>query len=290
VVLFDNFRRDSLAHSPRLRDHPGLRVVEGDVLAGADLAAAFAGVDTVLHLAAVAGVSSYYREPLLTLRVNIQGTLNVLDAAVAAGVRRLVYFSTSEIFGPRAEAVSEESPSVLGPLSDARWVYAISKLAGEQLVLRTGQTHRLAATVLRPFNVYGPRQTGEGAISNFCAAATEGRPLVVYGEGTATRAWCYVSDMVDAVEAVLRTPEAAGEAFNIGNPRAVETTVGLAERVVRLAPGASYRFQPVQRQEVAARTPVIDKARSVLGFDPKVDLDEGLRQTLEWFRQSRRAG
>jgi UDP-glucose 4-epimerase len=290
VILFDNFRRDSLAHTPDLRAHPRLRIVKGDVLAPGDLAAAFAGVDTVLHLAAVAGVSSYYREPLLTLRVNIQGTLNVLDAAVWAGVRRLVYFSTSEIFGPRASAVTEESPSSLGPLSDARWVYAISKLAGEQLVLRTGQTHGLAATVLRPFNVYGPRQTGEGAISNFCAAAAEGRPLTVYGEGTATRSWCYVSDMVDAVEATLRTREASGEAFNIGNPSAVETTVGLAERVMQLVPGARYEFQPVQRQEVLARTPVIDKARSVLGFEPKVNLDEGLRLTLDWFRRSRQAG
>jgi UDP-glucose 4-epimerase len=245
------------------------------------------GVDAVLHLAAIAGVSSYYSEPLNTLRVNIEGTINVLQAATDAGVGRLVYFSTSEVFGPRADRVTEESHSTIGPLSDPRWTYGISKMAGEQFVLRWGQG--IAGTIVRPFNVYGPRQTGEGAIGNFCTAAISGEPLLIYGDGKATRAWCYVSDMVDAVEAILRTPESAGEAFNIGNPHAVETTLGLAQRIMRLSPGSNLEYREVHRQEVLDRTPVISKSRRILGFTPRVGLDEGLAATLAWFRSRKGA-
>lgn len=282
--LLDNFRRDSLADAPHLRDHPNISVVRADILDPIEVGPAMEGVETVVHLAAIAGVSSYYQESLRTLEVNILGTANVLAQAARHGVRNFIYFSTSEVFGPDALWVDEEAGFRIGPTSDRRWVYATSKLAGEQLVLRSGEHHGFRCTVLRPFNVYGPRQTGEGAIGNFCRAAVRGEPLKVYGDGSAIRAWCYVSDMVDAVLAVLDTPGAAGETFNIGNPREVETTLGLARRVVRLAPETRIESQEVKRAEVRARIPNIDKARRLLGFEPKVDLDEGLARTLEWFR------
>jgi UDP-glucose 4-epimerase len=290
VVLFDNFRRDSLQHAPHLRSHPRVRLITGDVLDPAGVAAAVEGVDTVLHLAAIAGVSSYYHEPLTTLRVNVLGTANLLEAAARAGVRRFVGFSTSEIFGPDALWVDESSSSRIGPASDARWVYATSKLAAERFCLQYGAQYGFAAAVVRPFNIYGPRQTGEGAISNFCRAAAAGEPLVVYGDGTAIRAWCYIDDFADAIEAILRAPGAAGKDFNLGNPREVETTLGLARRVARLVPGARIESRPVARSEVRARIPVIDRAREVLGFEPRVDLDEGLRRTLAWFNERRPGG
>jgi nucleoside-diphosphate-sugar epimerase len=284
VVLLDNFRRDSLSVTPGLRDHPNVRVVRGDVLDPESLGRALEGIDSVLHLAAIAGVSSYYRESLRTLQVNILGTANILEQAAQRGVRAFVHFSTSEVFGPDALWVHEESGFRIGPVSDRRWVYATSKLAGEQLTLRYGEHHGLRATVVRPFNVYGPRQTGEGAIANFCAAAVRGQPLKIYGDGSPIRAWCYVSDLVDAVVAILATPAAAGEALNIGNPTEVETTLGLARRIVRLVPGARLEFEHVERAEVRARIPAIDKARRLLGFSPSVDLDQGLTHTLAWFR------
>jgi UDP-glucose 4-epimerase len=289
VVLFDNFRRDSLSRTPGLRDVPGLSVVVGDVLDPAAVRQALEGVDTVLHLAAIAGVSSYYNEPGRTLRVNILGTANLLEqAALARTVRAFVQFSTSEVFGPDAMWVDEEMPLRIGPPTDRRWVYAASKAAGEQLALRLAEEAGFSAVVVRPFNIYGPRQTGEGAISNFCAAALEGRSLRVYGEGTAIRAWCYVSDFVDAVLAVLERPETRGLVFNLGNPTEVETTVGLARRISRLVPGIKIEFEPTDRAEVRARVPSIARARAVLGFQPTVDLDEGLRRTLAWFAGERR--
>ena len=285
VVLLDSFRRDALANVPELREHPNVSVVRGDVLEPSSLSGVVEGVDTVLHLAAIAGVSSYYREPLRTLRVNVLGAVNVLEEAVKAGAKRFVYFSTSEVFGPDALGVDEESGFHIGASSDKRWVYATSKITGEHMALRYGEAHGLACWVVRPFNVYGPRQVGEGAISNFCAAATRGEALRVYGDGTAIREWCYVSDLVDAVVAMLHRPETAGRAFNVGNPREVETTLGLARRVARLAPGTRIEFEPTDRVEVRVRIPVIRRATELLGYEPRVDLDEGLAATLAWFRE-----
>lgn len=287
VVIFDNFRRDSLSVLP-LAEHTNVTVINGDVLDEGQLRAATNGADTVIHLAAIAGVSSYYSMPLKVLRVNILGTVKLLEAAVEAGVKTFVHFSSSEVFGADAANVREEDPCGIGPPTDKRWVYATSKLAGENFVLRYGEEYGFHATCLRPFNVYGPRQTGEGAISNFCRAALAGEPLTVYGDGCAIRAWCYVSDMVDAVVLALTAPGSSGKCFNIGNPHEIETTYGLARRVASLVAGATIQRREVQRAEVGVRMPCIANAASVLGYSPKVDLDDGLRRTLEWYRESGR--
>jgi nucleoside-diphosphate-sugar epimerase len=285
LVLFDNLRRNSLA-STDLAALPGIELVEGDIRDREAVLDLVRGADAVLHLAAIAGVSSYYNEPETTLRVNIDGTANVVDAVAAGGVGRLLYLSTSEVHGPEAHDVDEESPCAIGPSSDRRWVYATSKLAGEHLVLRGGETHGFAATVLRPFNVYGPRQTGEGAIRNFCVAAASGESLVVYGDGSAVRAWCYVDDFVDAALLALDAPSAAGQVFNIGNPDATADTNDLARLVASLVPSAQIESEDVSRAEVAYRTPVIAKARELLGFEPAVSLREGLERTLAWTRST----
>lgn len=287
IVLLDNMRRDALSLVPNLAQKPGVRikVVNGDVRDPDLVRRAADGADVVLHLAAIAGVNSYYREPLETLQVNILGTCNVLGVVADSRVPRLVYLSTSEVYGPDALWVSETGLLSTGPTSDARWVYAASKLASEHFCLRWGEKAGFGVTVLRPFNVYGPRQVGEGAIANFCRAVVQGEPMKVYGDGGAIRAWCYVSDLADAVMATLEKREAIGEVFNVGNPREVETTLGLARRITQLVPGSRYEFQQVNRTDVRARVPVIDKARKLLGFEPKVDLETGLSKTLEEYRR-----
>jgi nucleoside-diphosphate-sugar epimerase len=284
LILLDNLRRNSLRYIPALRELPNVQFQQADVLDPKGLEQAMDGADTVLHLAAIAGVSSYYRQPLDTLKVNLLGTINVLDAAVAAGVKTFIYFSTSEVFGPDAMWVSEESPHQIGGASDRRWVYATSKLAGEQFVMRYGEAYGFGCAIVRPFNIYGPRQTGEGAIANFCAAAVKGEPLIVYGDGTPLRAWCYVSDFVAAVSAILERPDATGRVFNVGNPAEVTTTLGLARQVARLVPGTEIRFQETSRTDVRARVPLIEKARRLLGWEPKISLEEGLLRTLDWHK------
>jgi nucleoside-diphosphate-sugar epimerase len=291
VVLFDNGRRDSLSLAPQLQKHPNVTVRTGDTLDPTSVAKAFDGeIDVVIHLAAIAGVSSYYNEPVKTLQVNILGTLNVLNEAARRNIKHFVHFSTSEIFGANALGVDEDQPCGIGASTDRRWVYATSKLASEHLCLRYAETYGFRGTVVRPFNIYGPRQTGEGAISNFCRAVAEGQPITVYGDGNAIRAWCYVSDLVDAVYRILNNGEASATVFNIGNAREIETTLGLARRIARLDPDTKIQFKKVERTEVRARVPVVERARAVLGFEAEVDLDRGLRLTLDWFKQTRNGG
>jgi nucleoside-diphosphate-sugar epimerase len=283
VVVFDNFRRDSLAHAPHLQAKRNMKIISGDVMDPASLKDAVATVDTVVHLAAVAGVSSYYNEPLKTLRTNILGTINLLEECRQQKVEHFVYFSTSEVYGSNALWVDESAINQVGPVADLRWVYATSKLAGETLSLRYSEQHGFACTVVRPFNIYGPRQLGEGAISNFCQAAVGNQPLTIYGDGSAIRAWCYISDLIDAVHTILEKRPAC-QLFNVGNPSEVQTTLGLAKRITTLLPGTAIRFQNTTHCEVKARIPVIDRARNLLAFQPKVDLDEGLSRTIEWFK------
>jgi nucleoside-diphosphate-sugar epimerase len=244
------------------------------------------GAEAVVHMAAIAGVSSYYKEATRTLRVNIFGTVNVLEAMLRTGTRKMIDFSTSEVYGPRAENVNEECPHGIGPVSDKRWVYAVSKLASEHFAHRYGEEHGLLCSCVRPFNIYGPRQTGEGAVSNFCRSLLAGEPLTVCGDGDDVRAWCYVGDLVAAIVRILETPAAAGLSFNVGNPSAVVNTRQLADLLIRIHGGGTVARAEMKHTPVRLRSPDIGRARQVLGFEPRVGLEEGLRRTLQWFREA----
>jgi UDP-glucose 4-epimerase len=284
LVLFDNLRRNSLDSAPSLRQSPDVELVQGDIMDKPALCRAMDGAEAVFHLAAIAGVSSYYNEPLDTLKVNLFGAVNVIEAAVQAKITHLVAFSTSEVFGSDALWVDETQPYCIGNASDKRWVYATSKMAVEQFVRRYGEAHGMTYTIIRPFNIYGGRQTGEGAISNFCRAALRKTPLLVYGDGSPLRAWCYIADFVDVVATLPGRPEAVNQDFNIGNPAEVVTTLALARAVAAMVPGSRVELRKSDRAEVKARVPAIAKARRMLGFEPKVGLEEGLTKTLEWFK------
>src|SRR6185503_5548457 len=152
---------------------------------------------------------------------------------------RLIEFSTSEVFGTYAFRVDETSATTQGSVGEARWTYAVSKLAGEHMAHAYHQEYGLPTASVRPFNVYGPGQIGGGAIRAFIEAALAGRDLVIHGDGSQIRAWCYVDDMVAGTLLCLERPEAVGQAFNIGNRRSTVTIHDLAQRVKRLtgAPG-----------------------------------------------------
>ncbi len=223
-----------------------------------------------------------------TMRVNLIGTYNVLEAAIAAqGLERLVEFSTSEVFGTYAFRVAETSVTTTGSVGEARWTYAVSKLAGEHMAHAYHDELGLPSVSVRPFNVYGPRQIGGGAIRAFIEAALAGRDLTVHGDGSQIRAWCYVDDLVDAILLCLEHPRAVGESFNIGNPRSAVTIYDLATRIKRLtgAPGEIV-FQEMTYEDVELRIPNVDKARELLGFEAQVELDDGLARTIEWYRES----
>ena len=290
VVALDNLHRDALS-STELADHPSFSLHQGDVLdpdAVRDLAR---GATHVVHCAAIAGVDTVLESPVRTMRVNMIGTYNVLEAAVATQdtLERLVDFSTSEVFGTHAYNVNEGHVSTIGSVGEARWTYAVSKLAGEHMTHAYHDELGLPTVTVRPFNVFGPGQIG-GAIRAFIEAALAGEDLIVRGDGSQIRAWCYVDDMVDALLLCLERPEAVGQSFNIGNPRSAVTIYDLAQRVKRLTgcPG-EIRFAPLNYVDVELRIPNVGKAREELGFEARVELDEGLEQTIAWYRSRKPA-
>jgi UDP-glucose 4-epimerase len=283
IVVYDNDTRDTLSGTP-FATHPNLTRIRGDVLDADTLAEAMRGAQIVVHAAAIAGIDSTVKNPVATMRVNMIGTAHALEAAQrAGGVERFLEFSTSEVFGSQAYKVNEGASTVTGAVGEARWTYAVSKLAGEHLAHAYFKQYALPTVTVRPFNVYGPGQTGEGALSIFIRKALKGEDLLIFGDGTQIRAWCYVDDMVEGVLAALEHPAAVGESFNIGNARAVVTIHGLAEAVCRVVGSRSkIRFRPALSADIELRIPNVDKARERIGFEARVDLDEGLRRTAEW--------
>jgi UDP-glucose 4-epimerase len=286
VTAYDNLHRDALSATDLL-EHPNFTLVRGDVLDAAHVAEAAKGATHIVHCAAIAGVDTVRESPVRTMRVNMIGTYNVLEAALGTGdsLERIVDFSTSEVFGTHADNVHEGHVSTIGSVGEARWTYAVSKLAGEHLAHAYHDELDLPTVTVRPFNVYGPGQIGGGAIRAFIEAALAGRDLVIHGDGTQVRAWCYVDDMVRAVLLCLERPEAVGQSFNIGNDRSVVTILELARLIKGLTgcPGEIV-FQPLHYADVEIRSPNVAQARTLLGFEAEVDLDEGLERTIAWYR------
>jgi len=285
IVAFDNLARNSLKNKSFF-DHPNLTLIQGDVLDFERVNEAIQGADVVVHCAAIAGIDTVIKKPVSTMRVNMIGSANVLEAAARLPkCERVVCFSTSEVFGQQAFRSNEKDKTVLGSVGEARWTYAVSKLAEEHLAIAYYQEQGLPVTVLRPFNVYGPGQVGEGALRTFIDRALKNRPLEIHGDGTQIRAWCYVDDMIEGVMLSIVHPNAVGESFNIGNQRAVVTIYGLANTVVRVLHSTSpIVFTRKDYADVELRIPAVGKARDVLGFEAKVDLDEGIERTAEYYR------
>src|SRR5437773_2843556 len=234
VVLYDNLSRNSLKDKP-FKDHSNLELIQGDVLDLDHVCKAMQGADIIVHCAAIAGIDTVIKSPVTTMRVNMVGSANVLQAAAQLPrCERVVCFSTSEVFGQQSFRSTETDSTVMGKIGEARWTYAVSKLAEEHLAIAYHQEKWLPTAVVRPFNVYGPGQVGEGALRTFILRALKNEPIEIHGDGTQIRAWCYVDDMVDAVMLAMVHPKAVGESFNIGNQRAVVTIFGLANTVVRV--------------------------------------------------------
>jgi UDP-glucose 4-epimerase len=285
IVVYDNFFRDTLSGSP-YATHPNLNIVRGDVLDYPTLCRGMEKADIVVHAAAIAGIDTVIKSPTQTMRVNMIGTANVLEAAKEKHLQdRFIVFSTSEVFGSFAFRPTEDSETVSGSAGEARWTYAVSKLAGEHLSVAYYREFGLPVVGIRPFNVYGPGQTGEGAIQVFVKRALKNEDLEIHGDGNQIRAWCYIDDFVDCLLLCMERPEAVGESFNIGNARAVMTTYGLAQTVCRVLNSQSrIIFKPPLSAEVELRIPSVEKAFRVLGFKARIDLDEGIQRTADYYR------
>jgi len=235
--------------------------------------------DAIIHLAARAGVRPSIEDPRLYLDVNLTGTLNLLDEAVAAGTRRIVFSSSSSVYGNNSKVPFAESD----PLESIISPYAVTKLAGEQLCRIHAQLHGLAITALRFFTVYGPRQRPDLAISKFVRHVSTGQPIDLYGDGGTSRDYTYVDDIVSGVLAALDRLQPGFRVYNLGgeHPVTLAELVTLVERVV--GKPAVIRRLPAQPGDVNRTAADISLARAELGYSPRMSLEDGIRRYRDWW-------
>jgi nucleoside-diphosphate-sugar epimerase len=285
VVVYDNLHRNAVQFA-HVEGHKHLHFIKGDVMDAAATRKAIDGCQVVIHCAAIAGVYSVDRNAVTTMEVNMLGTHQVVKAALDVKVERFVEFSTSEVYGPFIHKGSEDGMTTIGPINESRWVYAASKLASEHLSYAHYKEDGLPLAIVRPFNVYGPRQVGDGAIRGITLQALQHKPITLFNDGTQIRAWCYVDDFVDGVLLCAEKKEAVGQVFNLGNPQGTVTNFELANMIIRLTNSKSeIVFKPHPGPEVDLRVPSIEKAQSLLGFTPTVSLEAGISNTIPWYRE-----
>lgn len=287
ITVYDNFYRDSLTNSGLL-SHRNIRIIRGSVLDALFLREVMKGADIVVHAAAIAGIDTVIKSPTSTMSVNMIGTANTLEAARIHKVSdRFVNFSTSEVFGNFAFKSTEKCNTVVGSAGEARWTYAVSKLAAEHLSLAYYSEHKLPVVNVRPFNIYGKGQTGEGALQIFIRKALKNEDIHIYGDGNQIRSWCYIDDFIDCLLRCIENPAAIGESFNIGNARSVLTTHGLAQTVCRVLNSRSaIIFKPPLSADIELRIPSVEKASQILGFEARTSIDEGIIRTAEWMKDA----
>lgn len=297
VVIIDDLSTGNLANLDSIISEPKLKFVRGSILDKDLLHSVIDGSDRVFHLAAAVGVKVIVEEPLTSLRTNIHGTENVLDATLAAGAT-LLLVSTSEIYGKNtADSLTEESDRILGSALKSRWTYAAAKGIDESFAHAYWTEFGLQVAIVRLFNTVGPRQTGRYGMvfPNLVGQAQRGEPLTVFGDGLQTRCFSYVGDIVPAMVRLNETPAACGRAVNMGGAEEI-SILGLAERVIAvLGSTSSIRLVPYEEayaegyEDMRRRVPDNTLAGELVGFHPATKIDEVIRSVAGAARTSNTA-
>jgi len=293
VAVLDNLSTGSIDNIAHLKGVTGFSYVVDTITNEPLLAEMIDGCDVVFHLAAAVGVKLIVEQPVHTIETNVHGTEVVLKHANKK--KKLVFIaSTSEVYGKSTNVPYREgSDLTLGPTSKHRWAYACSKLIDEFLALAYWKERKLPVVIVRLFNTVGPRQTGRYGmvLPTFVRQALAGHPITVFGDGTQSRSFTYVGDVVGALIKLAAEPRAIGEVFNIGNMGEV-TIKDLAERVKQLTGSRSpVQFVPYDQayeegfEDMPRRVPDISKLRELIGYEPTLGLDDIIRTVVEHIRQ-----
>ncbi|MEI6668444.1 MAG: GDP-mannose 4,6-dehydratase [Acidobacteriota bacterium] len=293
VAILDNLSTGSIENIAHLKSHPSFSYTIDTVEHEPVLAELVDGCDVVFHLAAAVGVRLIVEEPVRTIETNVHGTEVVLQHANKK--KKLVLIaSTSEVYGKSIDVPFRESGDLqLGATSKHRWAYACSKAIDEFLALAYWKERRLPVVIVRLFNTVGPRQTGRYGmvLPTFVRQALAGQPITVYGDGTQTRCFGYVGDVVGALVKLVGEPRAIGDVFNVGNDQEISIR-GLAERI-KLLTGSTSEIVTLPYDEVyetgfedmARRVPDLGKIRNLIGYTPTVQLDRIIEEVAEYTRQ-----
>ncbi|MDD2751870.1 MAG: NAD-dependent epimerase/dehydratase family protein [Candidatus Omnitrophica bacterium] len=260
-----------------------IKKLRGSILDSNALCNAVRGCDYVVHLAAMLGVRRTELKRAECLNVNILGTVNVLEACLKEKVKKIIFSSSSEVYGETdGIPINEDTPK--HPVS----IYAITKLSGEEYIKAYWERYGLNYSIVRFFNVYGPGQVAEFVVPRFVKRVLNNKAPVVYGDGTQVRTFCFVEDCAQGVTQALLDTKADGQIFNIGNDSEPIAMKLLAERIIRLSgKKLEPEFVPMNEsdrhssREIKMRVPCINKARKILAFEPKTSLDEGIKRLIE---------
>jgi dTDP-glucose 4,6-dehydratase len=284
VVCMDDFVTGSRDNLAGFASRPGFTLVEHDVT---EHISVDGHLDWVLHFASPASPRDYLELPIQTLKVGALGTHNALGVAKAKGARFLLA-STSEVYGdPLVHPQREDYWGHVNPVGP-RGVYDEAKRFAEAMTMAYHRYHQIDTRIVRIFNTFGPRmRLNDGrAIPAFMSQALTGTPITVFGDGGQTRSFQYITDLIDGLWRLMQAP--VNDPVNIGNPHEM-TLLELAKRIMRLAGSRSeIIFRPLPVDDPKVRQPDIGRARALLGWEPRVDIDEGLRLTLDWFREKLR--
>ena len=281
---FNDFYDPTIKHT-NIHEHisdPRYHISEIDIRDRAALEPVFQknNFDCVVHLAARAGVRPSLAEPQLYSETNINGTVNLLELSRQSNIKQFVFGSSSSVYGINAKVPFSEDDPIRQPISP----YAATKAAGELLCHTYSHLYALRCVCLRFFTVYGPRQRPDLAIHKFAKLITERKPIPVFGDGTTRRDYTYVDDIIDGVMAAIDYNKTNYEVINLGESRTVELNELISLLEAELDTHAIIDRQPPQPGDVPQTFADISKARALLGYDPKTQIEEGLRRFVEWFR------
>lgn len=281
VVCIDNLQTGSLKNIEHLQGK--ITFIQHDIIEPLPELGEF---DEIYNLACAASPVHYQKDPIHTFKTSVLGVLNLLELARKTGAK-IFQASTSEVYGdPLVHPQPESYWGHVNPIG-IRSCYDEGKRGAETLFFDYARMYNLEIKVVRIFNTYGPRMNPEDGrvVSNFIVQALQNKPLTVYGDGSQTRSFCYVDDLIEGFLRMMKTPKEIQGPINLGNPNEF-TMLELAEKVIKLTGNnVSLQFEKLPQDDPKQRQPVIDKAKELLGWEPQVMLDEGLQKTIAYFKE-----
>ena len=284
VIIYDTFQHNALIYlDVDILDKLIINSKSEDILNKDDLEQIFQcfDIDTIIHCASIAGIDAVNDKYSKMLRINLEGTQKVVDVANKFNVQKLVYLSTSEVYGQNACYNSEDEHLSIGGATFKRYGYAASKLAAEHIIATFDNPY----IIIRPFNVYGSRQIGNGAIKTFIVNALKKEPIIITGGGSQIRAWCYIDDFIDAMIRLIYS-DSRNETYNIGNPQEPVSIFQLANMIThKVGYLKKYQYSCRYEDDVKIRIPNIDKLIKFNHFNPKTNLEEGIETTIKWYKE-----
>lgn len=296
VIVIDNLSTGNMENIEHLKSNPNFSFHIDTIMNEKLMKDLIKKCDVIYHMAAAVGVKYIIDNPLESMQTNVKGTETVLELANSLGKKKVIMASTSEIYGkdrPGKKVFREDDDRVLGPTTISRWSYSCAKAMDEFLSLAYWREKKLPVVIVRFFNTVGPRQSGMYGmvVPRFVKNALLNKPITIYGDGKQTRSFTYVLDAVRAIIGLANNQKAVGEIFNIGNPNAISIEE-LAEKIKKLTKSSSAIVRvPYEKayekgfEDMRHREPDITKIRDLIGFQPKVDLDEMLVNIIRYFEK-----